>query len=186
MTPNSRMSIIIGMRAISFAAIQIQEATIARLRIDHPFVHVYVEQVRPTCTCDARQQARPSKSRPESVRKTWRTRDIVRSPITAQTKSGVIRAVEPDNSRRLFRRHFFRTASTAAEAYRVGSELAVADAIHDLREWSGVVPQQPPTQIKTGVCANAGKFGCNDYCRSGNTVGGRRIRANPGIGYAPT
>src|SRR5881394_2282937 len=64
-------------RDFRFAADQIQEANHGRFRIDHPFVHVYVEQVRAALHLLTRDSQRTFEIAGEDqLRKLWRTRDI--------------------------------------------------------------------------------------------------------------
>ena len=64
-------------RDFRFAADQIQEANHRRFRIDHPFVHVYVEQVRAALHLLTRDSQRAIEiAGQDQLRKFWRTRDI--------------------------------------------------------------------------------------------------------------
>ena len=74
-------------RDFRFAADQIQEANHRRFRIDHPFVHVHVEQVRAALHLLTRDSQRAFEiAGQDQLRKLWRTRDVRALADHSETK----------------------------------------------------------------------------------------------------
>src|SRR4029077_12657125 len=126
-------------RDLRFTADQIQEADHGRLRVDHPFVHVHVEEIRAALHLLTRySQSAVEIARENQLRKLRRSRNIgaLADDNEAELRRNVQR-FEPGKSQNHAELVFLSTAR--------GENFCVIFAA--ARMCPGVVPQQPPPML---------------------------------------